>query len=144
MSRSWGVMRRWSAMRRGTALGVALAAVTVVAMTMVPASAASTTISWNGQGSDNLPCSGGGHWVLTSSGPNTTISSAELTVNGSDAGPMTQNGGGSWSADSSGALAAGSTSASVAVTYTGDTPSGQLVLSSCTAGGPTGKPSSPS
>jgi len=131
-------------MKRG-ALGVALAAFTVVAMTMNAANAASTTITWNGQGSDNLPCSSGGHWVLTSSGPNTTISSAELFVNGADQGAMSQNGGGSWSADSSGALSSSGTTASVDVSYTGDAPRGQLVLSSCTAGsGPTtGSPGAP-
>src|SRR2546423_12610008 len=55
---------------------------------------ASTTINWTGQGSENLPCGRGGHWVLTGKG----ITSATLTV-GSHAYTMSQNGGGSFSAN---------------------------------------------
>lgn len=90
---------------------------------------ASTTIQWTGQGSENLPCSGGGHWVLTGKG----ISSATMTVGGNTYA-MTQSGNGSWSADSNGSIT-GSTVASA--TYEGTVQNGnpQFVLSHCVEGG---------
>jgi hypothetical protein len=124
-------------MRKAAVLGVALSAAVVIAATMVGANAdGSTTIQWQGQGSDNLPCSSGGHWILADShGQGWAVTSATLTVNGQSY-TMTQNGGGSWSADSNGALDSNS-SASATITHSGTLPSSggpQLVLSSCAAG----------
>jgi hypothetical protein len=89
---------------------------------------ASTTINWTGQGSENLPCGRGGHWVLTGKG----VTSATLTV-GSHTYTMVQNGGGSFSADSVGFIV-DTTVASAS--YEGTVANGnpQLVLSSCVAG----------
>ena len=121
-------------MRKGATLGVVLSAIVVVVMAMVAANAdGSTTVQWQGQGSENLPCdSSGGHWVLTPAhGQDWAITSATLTVNGQDY-PMAENGGGSYAADSSGALDSNST-ASASFDYTGTLPSNgpQLVLSHC-------------
>lgn len=84
-------------------------------------------IPWSGNGSDNLPCDSGAHWVLA---PSFGIDSATLHVNGVDY-VMTQNGNGSWSADSSGALDS-NLSASVSYTGTGDSRN-HLQLSHCLA-----------
>jgi hypothetical protein len=125
-------------MRKAAALGVVLSALVVIGANMVGANAdGSTTIQWQGQGSDNLPCDSGGHWILADShGQDWAVTSATLTVNGQSY-TMTQNGEGSWSADSDGALTSGNVSASASITYTGTLPSSggpQLVLSSCSAG----------
>lgn len=85
-------------------------------------------IEWTGQGSENLPCEFGGHWVLA---PAFGIDTAVLTVNGSDY-TMSQSGQGSWSADSSGPLDVG---LSAYVTYTGPgDESNHLQLSHCIEG----------
>jgi hypothetical protein len=108
----------------GTLAPSAMLALAMVLL-MVPSASAQTTITWTGQGSENLPCEDGGHWVLTGQG----ITSATLTVNGVTY-TMVQSGGGSWSADSTGALGAGTTASA---TYEGTVENGnpQLVLSHC-------------
>lgn len=83
------------------------------------------SIPWEGNGSDNLPCTSGGHWVLA---PADGITGAILHVNGSDY-TMSQNGNGSWSADSSGALDSNLTAS---VSFTGDgSDKNHLQLSHC-------------
>src|SRR5437763_15005613 len=104
-----------------------LLALGVVAMTATAAHA-SGTIQWTGHGSDVLPCSDGGHWVLA---PTFGIDSATLTVDGTDY-VMTENGNGSWSADSVGAI--GDTSKAF-VTFTGDGDARDPIqVSPCTQG----------
>jgi hypothetical protein len=88
--------------------------------------AASSTIYWSGQGSENLPCSDGGHWVLTGKG----ITSATARINGVDY-VMVQHGQGSWSADSVGRLGS---SPNARVTYEGSARNPQFVLSHCNDG----------
>lgn len=90
-------------------------------------------INWEGQGSENLPCTSGGHWVLA---PAFNITGATLTVNGVSY-IMAQSGQGSWAADSVGPLDA-SLTAYVTFTGSGDGRN-HLQLSHCT-GGPTSTP----
>lgn len=82
-----------------------------------PAWAGEGTINWGGNGSDTLPCEGGGHWVLA---PAFGIEGATLHVRFEtleyQVVSMTQSGQGSWSADSSGPIGAG---VEAYVTYTG-------------------------
>lgn len=95
------------------------------------------SISWGGNGSENLPCSGGAHWVLA---PADGITGATLHVNGSDY-TMSQSGNGSWSADSSGALEVG---LSASVSFTGEGSDGNhLQLSHCVNSDPTNTPEDP-
>ncbi len=90
------------------------------------------TIDWAGNGSKNLPCANGGHWVLS---PSFGIEApVTLTVDGSDY-PMEQSGNGSWSADSEGAIDA-SVVASVSFTGIGDDQN-HLQLSHCNDETPT-------
>ena len=59
---------------------------------------ASTSVSWTGgqdQGSENLPCSDGGHWILS---PAQGITSATLMFEGHSY-VMEESGGGSYSVD---------------------------------------------
>lgn len=85
-------------------------------------------INWAGNGSENLPCEYGGHWVLA---PSEGIIAAILHVNGSDY-TMIQHGNGSWSADSSGPLDSNSTAS---VSYIGEgSENNHLQLSHCTEG----------
>lgn len=85
-------------------------------------------INWAGNGSENLPCEYGGHWVLA---PSEGIIGAILHVNGSDY-TMIQHGNGSWSADSSGPLDSNSTAS---VSYIGEgSENNHLQLSHCTEG----------
>ena len=85
-------------------------------------------INWAGNGSENLPCEYGGHWVLA---PSEGITGAILHVNGSDY-TMIQHGNGSWSADSSGPLDSDLTAS---VSYTGEGDSrNHLQLSHCAEG----------
>jgi hypothetical protein len=107
------------------ALGVVLLTAT--------AAQASTTIEWTGQGSDNLPCDSGGHWVLTGQG----ITSATMIVNGVQY-VMTQNGNGSFAADSVGALDENTTASA---TYEGEAANVQFVLSHCEDESPSPSPS---
>ena len=106
-------------------LVLALSAIAVVGL--VGSASASTQINWTGQGSDNLPCQYGGHWVLTGKG----ITSAY--VNG--VAPMYQNGRGSWAYDSVGPITAGMIGQVFAV-YNGTVANGnpQFVLSHCNTG----------
>ena len=121
-------------MRKATVTGVVLSAIVAVIMAVAAANAdGSMTVQWQGQGADNLPCSDGGHWILTPGHNDGTITNAMLTVNNGQHISMTENGGGSWSADSVGSLD-NNTTASATYTFTGSDPEPQLVLSSCTAG----------
>jgi hypothetical protein len=108
----------------GVSVKVAMAALIAVALMAGPAYG-QTTITWTGQGSENLPCPGGAHWVLTGKG----ITSATLTVNGVTY-PMTQSGQGSWSADSTTPLD-DDPPPTASATYTGNPRNPQLVLSHC-------------
>src|SRR4026207_59182 len=69
---------------------------------------ASTSVSWTGgqdQGSENLPCSDGGHWILS---PAQGITGATLPFEGHSY-VMEQSGGGSYSVDTDGSISAGDT-----------------------------------
>ncbi len=57
-------------------LVIALTAMTVAGTASI--ALAATTLPWTGQGGENLPCDGGGHWVLTGKG----VTSATMEVNG--------------------------------------------------------------
>jgi hypothetical protein len=110
-------------------LVLALSAMAVVAL-VGSASAATRTLTWTGQGGDNLPCADGGHWVLTGKG----ITNATINFGGSDL-PMYQNGEGSWAFDSVGPISAsmiGSVSSTFERTLTTGNP--QFVLSHCSDG----------
>ncbi len=89
---------------------------------------ASTSTTWTGQGSENLPCSDAAHWILS---PAKGITSATLFVGGQSYS-MIQSGSGSFSADSSGAVSANT---SVSATYEGSNTTAFLKLSHCTQGG---------
>lgn len=100
--------------------------VVIVALAIYVSSAqADGTVGWSGNGSNNLPCSGGAHWVLS---PAAGITGATLIVNGQSYGMSQSGNGGSWSADS-GPLGS-QVSASVSYTGPGD-PSDHLQLSHC-------------
>jgi hypothetical protein len=101
-------------------LVLALSAIAVVGL--VGSASATTTITWRGQGSENLPCQYGGHWVLTGKG----ITGA--WVNG--VAPMYQNGGGSWAYDSVGPIDS-SMIGQVYAVYNGTANNPQFVLSHC-------------
>jgi hypothetical protein len=104
------------------------AALAVLALSATPAFATGTTIQWQGHGSENLPCSGNEHWVLS---PAQGIKSATLYIDGV-AYAMTKNGnGGSYSADTNVGFDG---SQSVSVTYYGDTEQAFLKLSHCDSG----------
>ncbi len=104
----------------------ALITAIVLALAIPTAAFADGTVVWTGHGSDNLPCPGGAHWVLSNA---QGITGATLIVNGNSYG-MSQSGQGSWSADS-GALG---TSVTASANYTGDaTGTPQLQLSHCNA-----------
>jgi Prealbumin-like fold domain len=90
----------------------------------------SGTIPWEGQGSDQLPCDGGAHWVLA---PADGIESATLHV-GDSTYVMTQNGQGSWAADSDGAVPSDQSEVWVEFTSSGDTSKDHLQLSHCLTG----------
>jgi hypothetical protein len=104
------------------------AALAVLALSATPAFATGTTIQWQGHGSENLPCSGNEHWVLS---PAQGINSATLYIDGV-AYAMTKNGnGGSYSADTNVGFDG---SQSVSVTYYGDNDQAFLKLSHCDSG----------
>jgi hypothetical protein len=86
-----------------------------------------TSVTWLLNGSKNLPCADGAHWVL---GPAKGITSATLFVNGA-AYTMLQNGRGSFAADSVGAVTASSV---VSATYEGANTTPFLKLSHCEQG----------
>jgi hypothetical protein len=113
------------------------AALAALALYATPAFATgSTTIQWEGHGSESMPCSGSEHWVLS---PAQGITSATLYIDGV-AYTMTQSGGGSYSADTNVGFDG---SQSVSVTYFGPNDTAFLKLSHCdsgetTTGGTTG------
>ena len=90
------------------------------------AAVAATTITWTGQGSQNLPCSGNEHWVLS---PAQGITSAFLTVDGVNY-PMSQSGAGSFSVDTNVGVDAGDIG-NVTVTYEGTNTTAFIKLSHC-------------
>jgi hypothetical protein len=104
-------------------------AVATAAFYAGPALAGETT--WTGNGSENLPCAEGGHWILS---PAQGITSATLTVNGVTY-EMTQSGDGSFSADSVGSLDENTTASA---TWDGDNDTAFLKLSHCVQGTTTG------
>ena len=110
---------------------VAISAITVLGTSTAKADG---IITWVGNGSENLPCEYGGHWVLA---PSFNITSAILTVDGVNY-PMIQHGNGSWSADSEGSL---SSDLSAWVEFVGEgDEKNHLQLSHCIEGGPTNTP----
>jgi hypothetical protein len=111
-------------------VGVVVALATM-ALFAAPVGATTTTIEWEGQGSENLPCSGNEHWVLS---PAQGITSATLTIDGVSY-PMTQSGNGSYSVDTDVGFDG---TQSVSVTYEGDNDSAHLQLSHCDSGETTG------
>jgi endoglucanase len=111
-------------MKRATAATI-LATIGLLALA-APAYA-STTVEWTGNGSENIPCADGGHWVLS---PSQGITSATLTVDGTTY-VMHQNGGGSFAADSDGAITA---DVEASATYEGDNDKAFLKLSHCIEG----------
>src|SRR5262245_29892521 len=111
---------------------VALVSLAALALYSAPSFATSgTTIGWEGHGSENLPCSGNEHWVLS---PAKGITSATLYIDGVPYA-MSQNGNGSYSADTNVGFDG---SQSVSVTYFGDNDSAFLKLSHCDSGQTTG------
>ena len=114
---------------------MALAALAIIALAVTylarPAIVhADDNLPWGGNGSDNLPCANGAHWVLA---PAFNVDSATLVVDGVKY-TMTQNGEGSWAADSEGAVTADS---KVSVDFTGDGDErNHLQLSHCLSGTP--------
>ena len=119
------------------AVAVALTMAAVYAAPVLAGGVGGST-TWDGNGSENLPCEDGGHWILS---PAQGITAATLTVNGVTY-PMTQSGNnGSYSADSVGALDENTTASA---TWTGENDSAFLKLSHCieaaetTTGGGTG------
>jgi len=105
-----------------------LAVITLVAgvffSTPVSVYADTTKIEWKGNGSENLPCAYGAHWVLA---PAQGITGATLQVNGVYY-EMAQNGNGSWWANSKGLLETG---LSASVEYLGVNNKAHLQLSHC-------------
>jgi len=114
-------------------LAIAALAIVALALTYLARPAivhADGSLPWGGNGSDNLPCANGAHWVLA---PAFNVDSATLVVDGVEY-TMTQNGQGSWAADAAGAVTADS---DVSVNFTGDGDlRNHLQLSHCLAGTP--------
>ena len=90
------------------------------------AAVAASPTTWTGQGSQNLPCSGNEHWVLS---PAQGITSAVLTVRGVNY-PMLQSGQGSFSVDTNVGVNAGDIG-QVTATYEGANTTAFLKLSHC-------------
>jgi hypothetical protein len=105
-------------------LVVLAAAFATAAIAVTPAFATGGTATWNGQGSQNLPCEGNEHWVLSNS---KDVTGAELWVDGTDMGAFSQSGQGSWSIDTNFGFDG---TQSVSAVWTGEG-SPQLVLSHC-------------
>jgi hypothetical protein len=102
------------------------------------AAVAATTITWTGQGSENLPCSGSEHWVLS---PAQGITSAVLTVRGVNY-TMVQSGAGSFSVDTNVGVNAGDIG-NVTVTYEGTNTTAFIKLSHCNKATTTTPPTTP-
>ena len=83
---------------------------------------------WTGSRLGNLPCSDGGHWILS---PAQGITSAILTFEGHSY-VMEESGDGSYSVDTDGPISAGDTATA---TYEGSNDTAFLKLSHCTSGG---------
>jgi hypothetical protein len=119
---------------------VVLAAAFATAAIAVTPAFAGGTVSWDGNFSGTLPCSGNEHWVLSNS---SGVTGAELWVDGADMGAFGQHGQGAWSIDTN--IGFDGTQ-DVSAVWTGEG-SPQLVLSHCeeatstttttTTGGPT-------
>jgi hypothetical protein len=75
---------------------VVLAAAFATAAIAVTPAFADGTVSWDGNFSGTLPCSGNEHWVLSNS---SGVTGAELWVDGADMGAFGQHGQGAWSID---------------------------------------------
>jgi hypothetical protein len=117
-------------------IAVTAATLLMMAWAIFPTAAfADGTITWTGQGSDKLPCTGETHWILSNADD---ITSATLTVNGTNYTMVQQGNGSAYEAFVPGPLAQPVTAS---VSYQGDAsmnPQGQittqLVISSCTPG----------
>jgi hypothetical protein len=95
----------------------ALLFIAAVPLAFVGIASASTSITWvggTGNGSDNLPCADGAHWVLS---PAQGITSATLAFDGHTY-DMVQSGEGSFSVDTPGPVGVGDV---VTVSYEGQT-----------------------
>ena len=122
----------------------ATAAIVAAVVALAGPAFAADPVEWDGQGSENLPCEYGGHWVLA---PSFGVESPVLTVDGLEY-PMTQHGEGAWSADSLGPIDDGVVAF---VTFAGEGDErNHLQLSHCTEGetsespSPSPSPESPS
>lgn len=116
-------------MRKATKIGIGVLLLVMPFGANLGTASASTSVTWTGNGSENLPCSDAAHWVLS---PARGITSATLYVDGVSYA-MVRNGLGSFAADSDGAVDA-STIASV--TYDGANTTAFLKLSHCEQGTP--------
>jgi hypothetical protein len=112
------------------AVAIAALALSLVYLARPAVVQGATILEWGGQGSDNLPCDNGGHWVLA---PSEGVTSATLIIDGTEY-PMSQSGEGSWSADSEGPVTEDS-DVSVSFEGPGD-PKNHLQLSHCLEGPP--------
>ncbi len=96
------------------------------------------SVPWVGNGSDAGLCTGQyagyNHWIFTTGG-NSSVTSATLTVNGAGGYSMTQNGNGSWSVYVLGGLPS-----SASVAYVGDLGNGNAVLTISCLGAPVPTP----
>ena len=123
-------------MKRVALLGLAI----VFPLAFAGIAQASTTVHWTGgvdQGSNNLPCDDGAHWILS---PAQGITSATLTFKGHTY-TMDQNGDGSFTVDTPGPVVVGDTASA---TYEGDNDNAFLKLSHCTSSSPSPTSSSTS
>jgi hypothetical protein len=111
------------------------AALATAAIAVTPALAAgTTTVDWDGQGSEKLPCAGNEHWVLA---PAQGVTSATLHLDGTDYGMNAPNGGnGAWDVFTNIGFD-GSQSASVTYSFSGEDPESHLQLSACDKGSST-------
>jgi hypothetical protein len=120
---------------RGRPIRVGLIAVTgatlvMFALAIFPSAAvAASPTTWTGNGSENLPCSGNEHWVLS---PAQGITSAVLTVRGVNY-TMHQNGMGSFAVDTNVGVNAGDIG-NVTATYQGVNNTAFIKLSHCDRG----------
>lgn len=113
-----------------TLVAASVGTLLLLAWAMFPSSAvAATTTTWAGNGSENLPCSGNEHWVLS---PAQGITSAVLTLRGVDY-TMVQNGKGSFAVDTNVGVNDGDIG-NVTATYEGINDSAFLKLSHCDSG----------
>ena len=114
-------------MRKATRIGVGILMLMLPLAANIGSASATTSVTWTGNGSENLPCSDAAHWVLS---PAKGITSATLYVDGV-AYTMAQNGLGSFAADSTGAVDA---STVAMASYEGVNTRAFLKLSHCEDG----------